>query len=178
MGRQTVQEMQAALGIRLLRQYTTQFEEDFAGFLAAAVLNKVFSQSTSQPEAAAFLQRNREVVEQEVKALSSDNELCELLSSAVYLMSYTAYLVRGGRMSLFSNRYIRYVRALNLMFDDPTYMDICNKNAMRLDKEVLRPFWTLLHFGLFRQLPRSLNEQQMYKRVHAFAVSEHVPFVK
>lgn len=178
-GRAATLEMKIALNYRLLRTYEVTHDNDFASFLAAAVVNRIFADTTDKPAAAKFLEENEELVEAESRTLSVDHDLCELLTSTVYVRSYARFLEHGGKIGFFGNRFIGYIRATSLSFRDPSYVAVAENHLRKLcdlDPKIVEPVVNLLRLGIFRPLPWNPNEKEFYQRVHAFAIREGVTF--
>ncbi|MGD0222730.1 MAG: hypothetical protein ABSF71_10355 [Terriglobia bacterium] len=153
------------------------YRQEFASFLAAAVVNRVFCEEAAQPDASRFLAENRELVEKEAASLSSDNSLCYLLTCSVYLHCYSRHVQRGGKHGFLYNPYLGYIRALSHPVDDwTTYNEICSRFEEKLDHAVVEPLQSLLQLGIFRPLPRNPNARDIYSQVHLFAVSQGVKF--
>ncbi len=175
-GHRTAAEMKTGLGLRSLREFRPRYGEEFAYYLSAAVVNRVFSERAREPDAARFVEEHADLVDKEARILSSDDPLCQLLTSSVYSLSYARHIEGGGKTGFFSNPYIGYIRAVGRSFHDPSYIEISTDLACKLETSVIEPVWTLLHLGLFRPLPHNPDSKQIYERVHEFAVREGVAF--
>ncbi|MDA8403772.1 MAG: hypothetical protein M0Z56_06205 [Desulfobacteraceae bacterium] len=71
------------LFLRYLDKFVDKFDRDFSGSLAAAVTNALFSEKPVGKEAELFLEKNREIVNQELMALKGDQFIGSLVADAV-----------------------------------------------------------------------------------------------
>lgn len=71
------------LSARLVAKYKTRYDEDFAFSLAAAVTNEVFSESPNLDAARHFLQQHSAIIEQELRALGRNKNICHVLTQVV-----------------------------------------------------------------------------------------------
>lgn len=175
-GHRTALEMKFGLAKMLLQRYKAEFDEDVASYLAAAVTNRVFTESPDEPGAQKFVRDNAALVENEAERVRGDSELCDLLTSATYSACYARYIETGGKRGIFSNNFLAYVRAVSKSFVDFSYIDISANLATALPRSVVESFLTLLKLGIFRPLPRNPDSKEIYRRVHDFAVTQGVAF--
>ena len=68
---------------RLVVEYEARHESEFAGFLAAAVTNEAFSDEPSNEEGQNFLKENRALIETELRSLSHNQYLCNVLAQTM-----------------------------------------------------------------------------------------------
>jgi hypothetical protein len=178
-GSATAREVQMALSLRLFQRYMktndgggTDHPEDEAVAIAAAVTNRVFG----QPAADEYHERNRSHIEEECRKLSSDHNLCLILSRAAYCASYARYVHRGGSRGMFSNHFLTYIRALS---KGSSYLSVQLEEQAKIDKlnqEILLPLKAMVEFEIFRPLPHNPDEREFYNMAHQFAVDNGVKF--
>lgn len=82
------------LSERLLRRYTGMYEREFSFSLAAAVTNEVFSEVPRDHVAKEFLQKNKELVEQELRQIGKDDHLCHVITQTIRASSVRLYAQR------------------------------------------------------------------------------------
>ena len=174
-------EMQTALGVFLAKRYEERYGRDFGVFLAAAVVNDVFSFKTDNPSAMQFTEANSQLVRQECESLGSDAQLSELITGAVYCLSYIRYLRAGGKAGYFHNPFMGFVRAVSQAIRNPTRAnaDVENRFADTIEKQVsgsAKAILNLAAHGIFRPLPANPDEGEIYQKVHSFALRVGVPF--
>jgi len=71
------------LYVRLKSNLTQEYDEDFSEFLAAAIINELFSETPSNPEGIEFLSSNKELVHQEIDKLKHDEKIRNAVTQAV-----------------------------------------------------------------------------------------------
>jgi hypothetical protein len=67
----------------LSRRFNEEYGGETAGFLAAAVINELFSEPPSNPDAQKFLELHRDVVYRELSNLRNDAEVRNIVTQAV-----------------------------------------------------------------------------------------------
>ena len=160
----------------MLKKFAPQYEEEVANYLSAAVVNRLFSERPGNPDSSSFLQRNKDLVEREARAISRCEELCNLITGSLYSACYARHIEGGGKTSWWRNPYLGYIRALSRSLTDPTYIELSVQMSEQLELRVIEPLVTLLHLGVFRPLPRSPDSKEIYARVHAYAMQAGVEF--
>jgi hypothetical protein len=83
----------AGIIARLGRRYKTEFKDDSARF-AAAVAGIIFNIPEQEDNARVFYLKNREALDSLVKAVSSDREICGMLTQ-----TYIMRIVHASRLS-------------------------------------------------------------------------------
>jgi len=78
-----VDMVKVGMYVRLRVEYSKQYESEFAGFLAAAVSNEVFSDEPGNEEAQHFLNENKSLIETETRNLSHKQHLCHVLTQTI-----------------------------------------------------------------------------------------------
>jgi len=196
----TESEAKLALSILLHDRYTKERSaevhtdsenESIAVLLAAAVMNMVFGEipipsggrrmdevvkESSFPEATLrFAKENAPYVESQARSLSSEDNLCAILSGAAYNTCYARYIRAGGRRGPFSNTFLTFVRSIYKL----EYMDANLKaysQILNLGFEILRPIESMVGLGIFRRLSRNPDERGFYDATHKFAIAVGVKF--
>jgi len=96
-----VQMVKRGLYLRLLYRLELKYETEKAKFLAAAIINTLFSDSPSTKKAEAFLESNRNLIKQEISDLQADNQICNVVTQAARVKGIIShYLGTPGKESL------------------------------------------------------------------------------
>jgi hypothetical protein len=146
--------------------------------LAASVTNRVFGEESDGDANAAFAKENPELITTCAREIGKRNDLCKLLSGAAYNTCYARYLRAGGKRSMFSNRFLGYVRAgrdLTSPSNRQIQVELYSEIAL-LGRHILRPMDAMATLGISRPLPYSPNERDFYNAVHEFARRVGVEF--
>lgn len=171
----TQQEVSLALYALVCSRLIKSEEELFAGELAAAVAMFVLGNPATEPKHQLFREQNAARIEAEAKALSSDSQLCEILSGAAYNIGYGYYVASGGGRLM--NRFLGFIRLegnvngasdSRLLFEMGSYLD-------RKDPAILRSIQSLKRLGIWRHRPYNPNEVEYYRAVHSLATSLGAP---
>jgi hypothetical protein len=72
--------------IYLSWRYRSKYTEDVAVKLTAALVNRLFGAPPGNEQAKAFLEANRDLIEEEISRLKEDQQLCEVVSVASEVM--------------------------------------------------------------------------------------------
>jgi hypothetical protein len=116
-----------------------------------------------------FASENASQIEKEARRLSSDDNLCSVLSGAAYNISYARYVLAGGKRSFFSHPFLAFIRTLYSLehydFHEKTYGQI-----HALGEDILRPIQTMQRLGILRRFPHNPDERQYLRAVSEFAV--------
>jgi hypothetical protein len=117
-----------------------------------------------------FAGDNASQIENEARKLSSDDQLCLVLTGAAYNTCYARYIQAGGSRGIFSNLFITYIRTIYKFEDSDlglkTFGKICE-----LGSRILNPIDAMLNLGILRHFPSNPSEQNYYTAVHEFAVA-------
>jgi hypothetical protein len=170
----TEDEAKTGLYMFVLRQYVNKagLEEEQATRLAVAVTNGVFGEKSNVEAATAFAAENSDLINNHASKLALDDALCSCLSGAAYNTSYGRYIAAGGSRGMFSNKFLKYIRALSRLHDRD-YEVIRQNTAAEiaaLNPTILAPIEAMRAFGIFRPLSDNPNERSFYDAVHQFAV--------
>lgn len=71
------------LYVRLKSKFLLQYDKDFSGALAAAIISELFSESLSKRKAAEFYNSNKELIVQELENLKNSKEIKNAITQAV-----------------------------------------------------------------------------------------------
>jgi len=169
----TEAQAKPSLYMFLARQYVNKGLEDRqAARLAAAVTNRIFGEKPTGEIGVAFAAENSQLIDEHARKLASDDALCSVLSGAAYNTSYGRYIAAGGTRSMFSNKFLKYIRTLS-RFHDRDYEAIRQHTAAEisaLNGNILSPIEAMLSLSIFRPLSDNPNERSFYDAVHQFAV--------
>lgn len=174
----TEDQAKPGLYMFIVRQYINKagLEEQQAARLAAAVTNRIFGEKPTGEAATSFAAENSSLIDEHARGLASDDALCSLLSGAAYNTSYGRYIAAGGSRSMFSNKFLTYIRTLS-RFHDRDYEATRQKTAAQIAElggSILGPIEAMLSLGIFRPLSDNPNERSFYDAVHQFAVDTGV----
>ena len=86
---------------RLKVKFLQQHDSDFSDLLAGAVINTLFARDPTTSEAEQFTSANRELIEQELRALAADPEVRDVITQAV--RTRTILLMNDGDDSSVEN---------------------------------------------------------------------------
>lgn len=78
-----VQMVKRGLYLHLIYRLQAKYGKEKAKFLAAAVINTLFSDSPPTKKGEDFLKANKDLVDQEISNLQKDNEICNAVTQAV-----------------------------------------------------------------------------------------------
>jgi hypothetical protein len=145
---------------------------EFVASLAAAVTNMVLDHEPGKEKGAEFLRANNSLVLDNARKLSSDPQLCTLLSGAAYIMSYARFVSMGGKTGFLVNPFLGFVRALSKSYaaEGTEAMDAYMiwrgyHDALRDQRDAVNPLLNLHNLGLFVPLAHSPNEKAYYEAV-------------
>ncbi len=174
-GRATDPLISAVLAVLLTTKYQQDYDSkhgsDFCARLAAAVTNMVLCHESSDQKATDFLRENQPLVLDNARKINQDSQLCFLISGAAYNISYSNFVLMGGKRG-FLNRFVGFVRALSRSyFAEPTqameayeFWRSC-LDALGPQRDAVKPLLTLHNLGLFVPLGDNPDERAYYDTV-------------
>ena len=71
---------------RLSERFRGMYGQENAQSLAAAVVNRLFNETPSDPHAREFFNANRQIIERELTNLQYDDELCNIITQSIKVM--------------------------------------------------------------------------------------------
>jgi hypothetical protein len=80
---EAVDLIKMGLYVRLKSKFLLQYDKDFSGSLAGAIINELFSESLSKQRATEFYNSNKELIVQEIENLKNSKEIKNAITKAV-----------------------------------------------------------------------------------------------
>jgi hypothetical protein len=170
-GVQTGDGMKRILFGLLLARYRLTDKTDFADKLAASVVNSLFVETANDAELRSFAAENTTLIESKAKELSTEDPLCRALTCAIYLFSYGKYIDSGGKVGMFSQPFLGYVRALQEVIDGKQPTSFLNSFESKVGHRNAVPLSNLWRLGLYRPLPYTPDSKHMVDEVIVFGQS-------
>jgi hypothetical protein len=170
-GVQSGNAMKVILYNLLYKRYQSAYDDEFAGWLAAAVANYLFCDVPKNADGQSFAKENQALIESKAKELSKEHGLCKALTCAVYNACYGRYVDSGRKIGFLVHHFLGFVRALQEVVNAKEPASFLESFYPKVGHENVEPLLNLWLLGLYRPLPYTPDSKLMLDEIVRFGKS-------